>query len=139
MTITNTTPGSLIAIRNAVHPLANTPKINHRIYEVKRATDTQVVACNIHNASREIRVRIATGRVIEKPGFEGALWAIDATAEILAQHEIETAAYNRCIAARHRMHAVESAIHYGRLTTEQMEAIATAYEATLPTEPAIAP
>ena len=137
MPITNTTPGFRLAVKTPARSWSPVPTITHMIYEVKRATPTQVIAGNMHDAAREIRVRISDGRILEdKPLLR---YAIDITPEIMAQHETEVAAYRRWKAAYKRINAVEDAITKRRLTVEQMEAIATAYEATLPTEPAIAP
>lgn len=137
MPITNTTPGYRLAVKNAARAWSPSPTISHLIYEVKRATPTQVIAGNMHDATREIRVRISDGRIIDnRPVCD---FAIDITPEIMAQHETEVATYRRWNAAYKRLNAVEDAITKRKLTIEQMEAIATAYESTLPTEPEIAP
>lgn len=67
MTITNTTPGFRLAVKNPARAWSSHPTISHLIYEVKRATPTQVIAGNMH----------------------------DATREIMAQHENEVATYQR--------------------------------------------
>lgn len=136
MTITNTTPGFRLAVKKPARSWGPAPAITYLIYEVKRATPTQVIAVNMHNTAQEIRVRISDGRIIDSGSYSNH--AIDITPEIMAQHETEVATYRRWTEACKRLNAVEDAITKRRLTIEQMEAIATAYEATLPTEPAIA-
>lgn len=135
--ITHTVPGYRLAVKNRSSAWSPHPTVTHLVYEVKRATATQVVASNIHNPDDEIRVRIADGRIIGKTGLCGTDFAIDITPEIMAQHDDEVALRRRWIAALRRVSEVEVAINRHALSIEQMEVIATAYEATLQPEAVI--
>lgn len=124
--LTHLQPGDIIAIPDNERSWIDPPKIRHRLYRVTKRTPTQAQAANIHcPEGPTIRVHIGNGRLVG----ESYTYAMQATPEVIAQHEQEVAARRRWSAVRSRLMDLQGKhLHQLKLNTEQMEVLAEAWE-----------
>lgn len=126
--------GDKLAVRERNDGWGRAPVVSHSLYVVNKVTATQVTAIK-EGTTYELRFRRADGAQIGASSPRFATSASMATTELLQQHHQEKAARARYFAAQERLNVVEKAITKGHLSVEQMEAIATAYEATIEQAP----
>lgn len=101
-------------------------KVSRIIYRVTKITPTQVVAEDTHRHSREIRVRIKDGHIFGGGSFS---YVEIATPEIIKQHNAEVAIVERYRAAVSVVDdLINQPLHRLKLTTEQLEALAKAWQ-----------
>ena len=104
--------------------IARGPRVTSNILVVNRVTATQIV-CEIGRT--EVRIRRKDGLLIGKDSY---ILAIEATDEIIAQHNTEVEAFNRWQAAVNRCDDILKIFSATlSMPVETMEAIAHAYEA----------
>ena len=124
-TLTHIQVGDLIAETNKERNWGDAPPITQHLYRVTKRTPTQAEAVNVHHKHLTIRVRVSDGKII---GTDYST-AVFATPEIIAQHNAQVAALNRWREARSRLQDLEGRyLHQLRLTVEQMEVLAEAWE-----------
>lgn len=123
--------GDKLAVRERASDWGRAPHVTHSFFVVNKVMRTQLTAVK-EGTKYELRFRRTDGGQIGATFARHSTTAAIATPELIAEHEQETAARQRYLDALERLRAVEQAIDKRDLTVEQMEAIATAYEATLP-------
>jgi hypothetical protein len=123
--------GDKLAIKERAGDWGRAPHVNYSFFVVGKVTATQVVAVK-DGTTYELRFRRVDGVQIGASSPRFATTATMATTELIQAHNEEVAARARYHAATHRIGLVEKAIGRRELSVEQMEAIATAYESTVP-------
>lgn len=118
--------GDAIAVPTRRSDLAT--QASHRFYTVISVTKTQFTAALKTNPKVTIKARIKDGMLL---GDYRYTFAVPATQELLAQCESERVNAERHMKALLRMNELESAIQHRKLTAEQMEALADAFERSL--------
>lgn len=118
-------PGDNLAIKNHQRWMgheSNEPRVAYKLLTVTRTTATLIEA---ENSGRSLKIRKADGKLVGQD-YE---YAIEATPELIAEHRQQVEVFNR-----HQSAAIQLADLYGKerhqlnLTTEQSEALATAWE-----------
>lgn len=123
--LTRLQPGDLIAIPNRNRDWTNKPTIRHHIYRISKRTTTQAEATNIHATHMSVKVRVSDGKLVG----QNYVYAIEATPDLMAQHNKEVAALKRHNAARDRLSDLGGKhLHQLKLSAEQMEVLADAWE-----------
>lgn len=118
-------PGDTLATGNRQRWIgheSNEPRVAYNLLPVTRTTATMIEA---ESSGRPIKIRKADGKLV---GHDYT-YAIEATPELIAEHRQQVTMYNR-----YRSAAIQLADLYGKachqlnLTTEQSEALATAWD-----------
>ena len=117
------TPGTILAVaQDSWHHPSYLPKVSNALYTVSRVTPTQAIAAGSNG--EEIRVRIKDIGLIGK-GYKRAAIADD---EIQAEHAAQMNELARFRSAyRQTDDLISRPLHQLKLSTDQLEALATAW------------
>jgi len=122
--LTHIKPGDKIAVFSSAIGWANLPKVSRDIATVLRVTKTQAVCTFDTRKDGEFRVRLHDGRQLGMcmPDF------VQATPEILAEHEAQKAEVRRYRAAANQLNSlIGKSLSNLELTTAQLEKLASAW------------
>lgn len=124
MNLTHIQPGDLIAVpASNTNRWTRTPLIEHEIYRVIKRTATQAKAIRI-NGSMTICIRVADGKVIGQDYTR----AVEVTPELVARHCEQTDLRQRHLVAERALEDLEHPLIRRKLTIDQLEALAEAWE-----------
>lgn len=99
------------------------PQVTHNLWQIQKKTTTQMT-CQIVGGTREIKVRIADGKIIGQ-NYRNA---IEATPEIIAARNEQARERNRYIKAERDLDdLIGKGLHLLNLSTAQIEALAAAW------------
>lgn len=122
MNLTHLNPGDKIAIKSRDSSWRGVPRVSHAILTITKTTATQIAAENQYGY--EVRVRRDDGKKIG----EEYVYAVEATPEMLAEHDKQVAELNRWRAASKATDdLIGKELHQLKLTTAQLERLSAAW------------